>query len=131
MMSLAVENGRLLASIKVKRPRIKENPVRWIGQNNPQEAEKIGNLFLNWSFKDHYDAYVCLMDLGVRQNELFHMKEENINFDFVDNATGKRFPIVTFWKTKNTYPRTIPMSQCVCAIIKGRISGRPNQWLFP
>ena len=131
MMSLAVERGRLLVIPRFKRPKLKENPVRWIGQHDPKEAEKIENLFLNWGMKDHYDAFVCLMDLGVRQCELFHMKEGNISFDFVDTATGSKFPVVTFWKTKNTHPRTIPMSTRVCEVIKGRMTGDPDKWLFP
>jgi len=131
MLSLAVENERLLATPKIKRPTIEENPIRWIGQHDPKEAEKIENLFLNMSLKDHLDVFVCLMDLGVRQGELFSMREENINLDFVDQASGKTFPIVTFWLTKTSKPRTIPMSNRVVEVIKSRMSGNPRTLLFP
>ena len=131
MMSLAVENGRLLAVPKVKLPKVKENPIRWIGQHDPQEAEKIENFFVNCGLKDHLDVFVCLMDLGVRQGELFSMREENIKLDYVDSSSGKAFPIVTFWKTKNTHPRTIPMSKRVVEVIKSRLSGKSDRLIFP
>ena len=100
---------------------------------NPEVKNQgqIQNLFLNWGLKDHLDVFCCLMDLGVRQGELFSMREENINLDFVDQASGKTFPIVTFWLTKTSHPRTIPMSNRVVEVIKSRVSGQTSRLLFP
>lgn len=133
MLNVARKKGRLLAMPVIERPRVEEHKIRWIGQDDPREEQQIINLFTQWGKTDHLETFIVLLDTGMRQNELFNLHEFNINLDYVDPATGVKFPAINLHanQTKNRKARPVPVTSRVSAILKKRMTGNRNNLLFP
>ena len=133
MLHVARKKGRLLAIPAIERPRIEDAKIRWIGQDDPREEQQIINLFTQWGKIDHLETFIVLLDTGMRQNELFNLHEFNINMDYVDPSTGKKFPAINLHanQTKNRQARPVPVTSRVSAILKKRMTGVRSNLLFP
>lgn len=92
-----------------------------------EEERRVIALLEAWDKLDHLDAFITLLDTGMRTGELFKVKVNDINF-----KQGKH-GIITLWKTKNDRPRSIPMTLRVSSIIQKRLSAiqNPDDYLFP
>lgn len=133
MLHIARKKGRLTTLPVIERPKETESAIRWIGQDDPTEEQQIINLFSQWGKKDHLDTFIVLMDTGMRQNELFNLREDNINMDYVDPSTGEKFPAINLHatQTKNRKARPVPVTKRVGAILKKRMTGVRSHLLFP
>lgn len=80
-----------------------------------EEARAIATL-AQWEKLDHQDAFIVLLDTGMRSGELFKLQAKDVDF-----RQGKH-GILTLWRTKNDHPRSVPMTSRVSSIIKRRIS---------
>lgn len=92
-----------------------------------QEEQQILNLFAQNIYgprggfsPEMYDACICLVDTGMRASELFDLPQKDINF-----ATN----MITIWRNKAEKPRSVPMTNRTCKILKKRVN-RPGGKLF-
>ncbi len=81
-----------------------------------EEEHKAIALLAVWGKMDHQDAFIVLLDTGMRSGELFKLQAKDADF-----KQGK-YGILTLWRTKNDHPRSVPMTSRVSSIIKRRVS---------
>lgn len=67
------------------------------------------------------DAATLLLDCGIRPDECFRLKWENVQGDVIE---------ITYGKTDNAR-RRVPLSQRVAAILNLRREQFPGEWVFP
>ena len=68
------------------------------------------------------DAVMLSLLTGARKKEIWELRFDAVNFEK---------QTISFWKTKNGKPRTVPVDQEGIDILKRRFDNRQNDWLFP
>ena len=71
---------------------------------------------------DHCDVVTVLLDTGMRCSELWRVELRDIDF---------QYGLIHIWKTKTEYPRAVPMTRRVRAIIECRRERGVSGLLFP
>lgn len=102
-------------------PRLKEPP----GRTRIISAEEEGRIFRllkEWKFEEEAALFAVLLDTGMRISEALQLKEKDIELN------GR---LIRIWLTKNDNPRSVPMTQRVFEIIKGRIIEHGENQFFP
>lgn len=117
MLTFAGKRGKL-----DKLPHIQYRPeaecrIRFLTPTEEQQV--IGTLRL-WNKADHADAVEVLIDTGLRPSELWRLEARDMDEK-----------VLNIWKTKNTHPRSIPMTRRVKEILLRRASTLPQGKLFP
>ena len=71
-----------------------------------------------------HDAVMLSLFTGARKREIWELRFDAVNFEK---------QTISFWKTKNGKPRTVPIDQEGIDILKRRLDNRPddNDWVFP
>jgi integrase len=119
-------SGGLVALPYVQRYREAKGRIRVI---SPQEEATMLALCTQWNKVDHRDVITVLMDTGLRTGELWRLECRD-----VDLSLG----LMSIWQTKNSNPRSIPMTSRVREIVTRRMQGLPptgrpfpfqNSWL--
>ena len=120
-MSVAIQRGGMVA--KPHLPRKKETAGRRRYLTIKEETMCL-NLLNQWGKADHHDAFLVLLDTGMRCGELWRLEERDIDFE-----TG----LISIWQNKADQPRSVPMTSGVRRILQARIDERLNtdQYLFP
>lgn len=118
--------GKAMAELPKFPKRLPEGKGRPGYLSQRQEDDCLA-LLRQWSKPDHVDAFIVLIDTGMRCGELWRVAARD-----VDLTTG----LVSVWVTKNGEPRGIPMTKRVKAVMKDRIerfAARPDgeELLFP
>lgn len=113
MMSVALDRGRL--DKKPKMPRLREAQGRIRYLTDDEEATVL-HLFRQWGKADHADAFVVLIDTGLRCGELWKLEGRDL-----DLSHG----VVSVWQTKADLPRSVPMTRRVRAILERRRAAPP------
>ncbi|MDH5667209.1 MAG: site-specific integrase [Nitrospira sp.] len=119
MLTIAVARGKLAKKPTVPRRREGEGRVRFLSEQ--EEAACLG-LLTQWDKTDHLDAFVVLIDTGLRGGEVWRLEGRDCDID-----RG----LITVWQTKNGKPRTVPMSDRVKPILEHRRMLYPIGPLFP
>jgi integrase len=94
--------------------------VRWLTQ---AEEARCLSLLSQWSKDDHAEAFIVLVDTGMRLGELFRMTGRDCTF-------GEQ-AMLEVWGRKNGTFRTIPMTTRVQDILKRRMEITHAGPLFP
>lgn len=118
MMTVAMERGGL--EKKPRFPRLREAVGRIRYLTDQEEAEAL-HLFRQWGKAGHADAFVVLIDTGMRCSELWRLTARD-----VDLKRG----VLAIWQTKADLPRSVPMTRRVRTIIERRMAGL-NDHMFP
>jgi integrase len=115
LFTMAIERGKLKA--KPKFPRLKETGgrIRFLSED---EERVCVNLLKQWSLDDHADAFVILIDTGMRPSELWRLKLNDIDFN-----TG----LISIWENKTDNPRSIAMTKRVVETIRTRLDELPTR----
>lgn len=118
-MSVAHQRGGLAS--KPHTPRQKETAGR-IRYLTIKEETQCLTLLGQWGKCDHHDAFIVLIDTGMRCGELWRLEERDIDFD-----TG----MISIWQNKADQPRSIPMTSHVRNIMQLRLADGHTGKLFP
>lgn len=117
-MQMAVERGGI--PVKPKFPRLPEygGRIRFI---TGKEEKQIIQLLTQWGHRDGLDAFIVLLDTGMRTGELRKVTEADV---------GEK--VVSLWNTKNHTSRSVPMTKRVQEILwRRKESLSPTDFLFP
>ena len=82
-----------------------------------EEEHNVVSVFEHWSKPGYKDAFITLLDTGMRTGELFKLQKQD-----ADLKQGKH-GILIIWRTKNDHPRSIPMTKRVSELIQARLIG--------
>ena len=87
---------------------------------NPKEAKDL----LASCTPELHDAVMLSLLTGARKMEIWELRFDAVNFEK---------QTISFWKTKNGKPRTVPINGEGLEILKTRFDNRPdgNEWVFP
>ena len=69
-----------------------------------------------------HDAVMLSLLTGARKKEIWELRFDAVNFEK---------QTISFWKTKNGKPRSVPVDQEGIDILKRRFDNKSNDWLFP
>lgn len=118
IMSFAVSRGRLAAKPAIERKREPRGRIRYLSD---QEEDEMLRLLELWGRLDHQDAFIILIDTGIRMGELFRIEARDIDF---------KLNKLSLWKTKGDLPRTLVMTKRVRGVLERRIKRFPAR-VFP
>ncbi len=119
MLSVAVQRGKLAARPHVGRKKESQGRVRYLSAS--EEARSL-QVFTLWGRADHVDAFVVLVDTGMRGSELWRLEGRDCDFQ-----TG----LINVWETKNGRARSVPMTARVREVLSRRASTTRTGPLFP
>lgn len=108
VMSFAVDRGGMKRKPKIERKKETQGRIRYLTAE--EEVLALTTLAL-WSKDDHHDAFVVLVDTGIRMGELFRIEARDIDF---------RHNMLSVWQTKADLPRSVPMTKRVRAVLERR-----------
>lgn len=113
ILSVAIDRKGLDPALKPKLEMEKEYHGRIRFLDDAEEAQLI-TLFRQWDKPDHLDALMVLLDVGLREGELFRIEKRDVNFET---------RMVSIWQRKGDVPSSIPMTVRVHDIFKRRCEG--------
>ncbi len=98
----------------------KEEPESRVRFLKPSEAKDL----LLACTPELRDAVMLSLLTGARKKEIWELRFDAVNFEK---------QTISFWKTKNGKPRTVPINGEGFDILKHRFKNRPdgNEWVFP
>ncbi len=122
ILNVAIDRKGLDPALKPKLGMEKEYHGRIRFLTDEEEAQ-LTALFTQWAKPDHLDALRVLLDVGMREGELFRIQKRDVNFET---------RMVSIWERKGNVPSSIPMTVRVHDILKRRCEGRvATDRLFP
>lgn len=120
VLRFAKERGGLTSELpKIDRKKEKQGRIRYLTED--EEAAFLATLKA-WGKDDHHDAFVVLIDTGVRLGELWRIEARDLN---------SKGGVVSIWRTKADLPRSIPMTKRVREVLERRTKKSPSGPLFP
>lgn len=119
MIAVAIEHGKLKHRPLMKREKETKGRIRYLTE---QEEEAMLNLLRQWAYTDHVDAFIILIETGMRPSELWRLKGTDVNL-----RTGQ----IHIWVNKTDNPRTIVGTSAVIETIKRRMQAHGLGLLFP
>ena len=121
VLRFALDRGVIQKLPKIERKKEVAGRIRWL---SAEEEEALLALLRQWGREDHADAITCLIDTGMRPNELYALAPRDL-----DLKEGT----ISIWENKTDHPRTIYMTKRVRAIMQARagIATTPTTKLFP
>ena len=117
ILKIAEDCGATTASPNLSRRKEYKGRERFLTEKEEQDAIA---LLSSWGKDDHRDAFIVLLDTGLRTGELFKLQAKDADF-----KQGK-YGILTLWRTKNDLPRSVPMTYRVSSIVKKRVNACKN-----
>ncbi len=108
---LAVQRGHLEHKPYMHHQRESEGRIRWLTEK--EEDAHVG-LYRQWSRHDHADAFIVLIDTGMRTGELWKLTARDCDFDW--EGCGA----IRIWDAKNGESRSVPMTARVKEILRRR-----------
>lgn len=117
ILKIAEDCGATTASPNLSRRKEYKGRERFLTEKEEQDAIA---LLSSWGKDDHRDAFIVLLDTGMRTGELFKLQAKDADF-----KQGK-YGILTLWRTKNDLPRSVPMTYRVSSIVKERVNACKN-----
>lgn len=117
MRSTAVPRGGCNIPLKIKRKKEGQGRIRWLVR---REQENCLDVLSQWSKDDHAEVFCLLVDTGLRGSELWRLEARDLDFE------GGHHGRISIWRTKNTEPRTIPMTARVSEILHRRAELYPR-----
>ena len=109
MLSYAKDSNVIAGKPKINRLKEPKGRTRWL--TDDEEKQILHTLDL-WSYDDLKDAFVTLVDTGVRKGEL-------LNAEVRDVQEG----MLNLWEAKNEEPRSVPLTKRVRAVLDNRMVG--------
>jgi integrase len=117
MLHVAVDRDKLTKVPKLPRQKEPKGRVRYLTE---VEETAILSLLDAWDQPVLKDAFILLVDTGIRRGEMFSLVPEWVGED------GKS---ITLWENKNDTPRTVPLTlraqEVVARRMEGVTQGRP------
>ncbi len=122
VMSFARESEMMVRRPKVRRQLEDEGRTRFL--TDDEEATLLHTLS-DRERDCHAEAVSVLVDTGMRLSELWRVQAKDIHL--------KQGPhgLLSIWKTKNSHPRSVPMTLRVREILTRRMELTPKGPLFP
>lgn len=117
ILKIAEDCGATTASPNLSRRKEYKGRERFLTEKEEQDAIA---LLSSWGKDDHRDAFIVLLDTGMRTGELFKLQAKDADF-----KQGK-YGILTLWRTKNDLPRSVPMTYRVSSIVEERVNACKN-----
>ena len=85
--------------------------------------------FQSRGLRDHYAAFVVLIDTGMRPSELWRLKQKDVDLEH---------GLISIWQAKGNKPRSLPMTDRVvktlrdrpCELVSGRLFPFYNRWFW-
>ena len=111
ILTVAQERGGLHSKPKIPKQKEPVGRVRFVSRE--EEAEIIATME-KWGQLDLLDAYIVLVDTGIRRGELFKLTPPDVS------AAGDS---ITLWVTKSDAPRTVPLTTRAQVAIARRLKG--------
>lgn len=108
ILTIAVDRGKLSAKPKFTRKPESEHRIRWVTDAEEKEALK---LFKAWGRDDYADAFIVLIDTGMRCGELLRIVWRD-----VDTKQG----LIAIWQNKAKRPRSVPLTNRAIEALKRR-----------
>ena len=103
MLSVAVELGIIDRRPPIKKLREPQGRIRWY---TDEEQDRIMGMFSQLGFPEYWGIVRVLLDTGMRCGELFKLRWEEVNEDYI-----------VLNDTKNYSPRSIPLTSAASRII--------------
>lgn len=116
-LKLAYRHGHINRLPLIERKSIKNGRIRFLSESEEQE---IIHWFTQWSMLDWRDAFIVFVDTGMRMNELWKLKPEDINWTRKTLST----------ESKTGLYRSVPMTKRVQTILRRRSDGRGTGTLW-
>ena len=117
MMSVARDRGGLASKPKIPRRPESMGRIRYLSQL--EESNLYAHLE-SWGLADHVDAFVVLIDTGLRVGELLRLEARDVDHN-------QR--LLHVWETKAGLPRSVPLTTRAWTVVSRRsLDGRR---LFP
>jgi len=121
-ISFAVDRGWLPKKVKIHRMDEPQGRIRYYTE---VEEARIRQHFDHFGQHDMRDFVVVLVDTGLRLSEGLRISARDCDFNCVPR------PMIRVWENKADLPRSVPMTNHVSAILRGRCSISPTGSLFP
>ena len=124
MLTTAVDRGIIEKVVKIPRRKEALHRIRFL---TTEEENKMVQTLSMLGYKPQLDAFLVLLYTGFRSSELWRLQVRDVDL---------KHGTITAWKTKNGYPRTIPIVNKIRPIIE-RLTleatdrGDDNLRLFP
>lgn len=117
-MNFAISRGGLATKPPIERKKEPRGRIRYLSD---QEEDEMLRLLELWGRSDHRDAFIVLIDTGIRMGELFRIEARDVDLNF---------NTISLWKTKADVPRTVVMTKRVRELLERRVKSFPTK-LFP
>lgn len=111
VMKVARQCGGLVELPAFPRLREAQGRLRFL---TPEEERTHLSLIKQWGKDDHHDAFVVLIDTGMRCGELFRLQVRDVDL---------KANLIMIWETKADLARSVPMTRRVRAVITRRMQG--------
>jgi integrase len=119
MLTVAIERGKLSKKPVIPRKREAEGRIRFLTESEESRALQ---LLSRLHKSDHADAFIVLIDTGMRGGELWRLEGRDC-----DTVQG----LISIWETKNGKPRSVPMTDRVKALLNIRKLKYTEGPIFP
>ncbi len=116
ILSFAEERGFIQKRPKIGKYKEPGSRIRWFSDEEKTRMEK---MLRHLGHADHWGIVRVLLDTGMRTGELFRLEAGDLEGN-----------LIVLVETKNSSPRSIPMTAATSAIIRGNIAkhGTPFGW---
>lgn len=106
MLTTAVDRGIIEKVVKIPRRKEALHRIRFL---TTEEENKMVQTLSMLGYKPQLDAFLVLLYTGFRSSELWRLQVRDVDL---------KHGTITAWKTKNGYPRTIPIVNKIRPIIE-------------
>lgn len=119
IFSTALRRGKISARPIIPRQSEGVGRIRFLSDN---EEKAMLDLFKQWCKEDHYDAFIVLIDTGLRNNELWAMTGKDVLLES---------NMLNVWRNKTGVPTGLGMTTRVREVLARRLETYGEGKLFP